>query len=121
MKVHITIAEDAGAAPPPGAAPERQLSEPRETAATGAVDAGPAPAAGAQQAMTNGHFTSPVSESTRPAGPVTDGGEAPGWLTELVRLADSGQVARPGEDPQGTRHSAGNLSMDAGRATPAPG
>ncbi|MCX4834675.1 hypothetical protein OG785_02750 [Streptomyces sp. NBC_00006] len=119
MKVHITIADDAGAAPPPGAGPGRQHSETRETAATGAVDAGSAPAAGAEQAMTNGHRTSPVSESMRPAGPVTDGGEAPGWLAELVRLADAGQVSRPGEDPQETRHSSENASsMDAGRAAP---
>ncbi|GAA1917681.1 hypothetical protein GCM10009837_48580 [Streptomyces durmitorensis] len=109
MKVHVTISEDAGAAP--AAASERQLSVARETAAAGAVDAGPASAAGAEQG---------------PAGSVTDGGESPGWLAELVRLADAGEVARPGEEPQETRGSTARGPsegpvMEAGSAGPAPG
>ncbi|MEV0523094.1 hypothetical protein AB0I66_06680 [Streptomyces sp. NPDC050439] len=84
MQVHITIAEDAGAAPT--AATGQQLAVPRN--ATGTAE----------------------------AGPVTDGGEAPAWLTELVRLADAGQVARPGEEPQEARGSSDGRAMDAGSA-----
>ncbi|MEV6755363.1 hypothetical protein [Streptomyces sp. NPDC051214] len=86
MQVHITIAEDAGAAPAPAAATEQQLSVTRNaTAAAG-------------------------------AGPVMDGGEAPGWLTELVRLADAGEVARPGEESSEARGSFDGRAMDAGSA-----
>ncbi|MFI6087633.1 hypothetical protein [Streptomyces sp. NPDC051218] len=102
MKVHITIAEDAGAAPGAGAA--QQFSVARD--GTRAVDAGPA-AAG--------------SEPTRPEGSPTDGGEAPGHLAELVRRADAGEVARPGDEPREDFQSSGGLSMDAGSAGPAPG
>lgn len=122
MKVHITIAEDAGAAPAAGA--ERQLSVGRDT--TGAVDAGPAPAAGAEQSVTTGYFTAPEAASAPPAGSVMDGGEAPDWLTELVRRADAGEVARPGEESdaesesQETRQSSAGVPMDAGHA-PAAG
>ncbi|MGW7077869.1 hypothetical protein [Streptomyces sp. NPDC054866] len=106
MKVHITIAEDAGAAPSaPAAGAERQLDVTRAADITAAVDAGPA-AAG--------------TESARPEGSATDGGEAPAWLAELVRLADAGEVARPGEEPQEIRESSEGLSMDAGSAGPAP-
>lgn len=86
MQVHITIAEDAGAAPAPAAGTEGQLSVSRN--ATGATE----------------------------AGPVMDGGEAPGWLTELVRLADAGEVARPGAEPQEARGSFDGPAMDAGSA-----
>ncbi|MGW0908984.1 hypothetical protein [Streptomyces sp. NPDC002853] len=84
MQVHITIAEDAGAAP--AAATEQRLSVTRN--ATGAAD----------------------------AGPVVDGGQAPGWLTELVRLADAGEVARPGEETQEAGGSLDGRAMDAGSA-----
>lgn len=104
MKVHITIAEDAGAAPAAGT--ERQLSVGRDT--TGAADAGPAAAAGAEQSVTT------------EAGSVMDGGAAPGWLTELVRRADAGEVARPGEEAEGNLQSSAVVPTDAGRA-PAPG
>lgn len=116
MKVHITIAEDAGAAPAAGT--ERQLSVGRDT--MGAVAAGPAPAAGAEQSVTTGHFTAPEAQSAPPAGSVMDGGEAPGWLTELVRRADAGEVARPGEGSQETPQSSAGAPMDAGGA-PAAG
>ncbi|MGW7070847.1 hypothetical protein ACWGII_34675 [Streptomyces sp. NPDC054855] len=90
MQVHITIAEDAGAAPAPapspGAGTERQPS--MTLNATGAAG----------------------------AGPVMDGGQAPGWLTELVRLADAGEVARPGEESPETRPHSGGRAMDAGSA-----
>ncbi|MEV8022805.1 hypothetical protein AB0O76_42225 [Streptomyces sp. NPDC086554] len=119
MKVHITVTEDTGAAPSAG--PERQLSVARETATTGAVNAGPAPAAGAEQATATGSFVTTETNSVRPSGSVTDGGEAPAWLAELVRLADAGQVARPGEEPQEPRQPSEGLTMDAGSAAPAPG
>lgn len=117
MKVHITIAEDAGAAP--GAGPERQLSVARD--ASGAVDAGPAAAAGTGQAMPAASSAA-GAESARPAGAdsVTDGGEAPAWLTELVRLADAGEVARPGEEPQDAHRPSEGPAMDAGSAGAAP-
>ncbi|MWA09600.1 hypothetical protein [Streptomyces sp. BA2] len=105
MKVHITIAEDAGAAPAPAAGAERQLDVTRAADITAAVDAGPA---------------APGTDSARPEGSVTDGGEAPAWLAELVRLADAGEVARPGEEPQETRRPSDGLSMDAGSAGGAP-
>ncbi|MGW5737296.1 MULTISPECIES: hypothetical protein [Streptomyces] len=98
MDVHITIAEDAGAAP--GASPQ---GRPRGTDGTGAVDAGAAAAAGA------GTGTGAGAPSA--AEGVIDGGAAPQWLSELVRLADAGEIARPGE--------AG--ATDAGSAAPAPG
>lgn len=116
MKVHITVTEDAGAAPAAG--PERQLSVARETAA----NAGPAATAGTEQAMPADFFTTTEqAQSVRPSGSVMDGGEAPAWLAELVRLADAGQVARPGEEPQEARQSSEGLTMDAGSAGPAPG
>ncbi|MFD4475761.1 MULTISPECIES: hypothetical protein [unclassified Streptomyces] len=116
MKLHITIAEDAGAAPgavvagAPGA--DRQLSVPRATDATGAVDAGPA-----AESVTSGYSAAPGTEPARTAGAgtVIDGGEAPGWLTELVRLADAGEVARPGEE------GADRPGGDAGSAAPVSG
>ncbi|MEV0117009.1 hypothetical protein AB0H77_27860 [Streptomyces sp. NPDC050844] len=114
MKVHITVTEDAGAAPAAG--PE--LSVARETAA----NAGPAATAGAEQAMPADFFTTTEqAQSIRPSGSVMDGGEAPAWLAELVRLADAGQVARPGEEPQEARQSSAGPTMDAGSAGPAPG
>ncbi|WP_344527222.1 hypothetical protein, partial [Streptomyces rectiviolaceus] len=95
-----------------------QLSVARGAAAAGAVDAGPAAAAGAEQAMTADYIAAPATES---AGSVTDGGAAPAFLAELVRLADAGEVARPGEEPQQAGRSSEFLSMDAGSAPPAPG
>ncbi|MCX4673413.1 hypothetical protein OG453_43415 [Streptomyces sp. NBC_01381] len=120
MKVHITVTEDAGAAPAAG--PERQLSVAREAAA----NAGPAAAAGTEQAMPIDFFTTTeqaqsIRPSIRPSGSVMDGGEAPAWLAELVRLADAGEVARPGEESQEARQSSAGLTMDAGSAGPAPG
>ncbi|MFC8126833.1 hypothetical protein [Streptomyces sp. NPDC057302] len=106
MKVHITIAEDAGAAPAAGAGP--RLSVARDAA--GSVDAGPAAAAG----------SAPPAASVGAVGSVgslgsgMDAGTAPGWLVELVRLADAGEVARPGEEPRETLRPSEGQAMDAG-------
>ncbi|MEV4871123.1 hypothetical protein [Streptomyces syringium] len=101
MKVHITVADDGG---PPGTA---AVTTPATTPATGpeATDAGAAPGATAG------------GPAAGAAGQGTDGGAAPGWLTDLVRLADAGRVPRP-DAPAGPGQEAD--TQDAG-AAPASG
>ncbi|MFF5125477.1 hypothetical protein ACFY41_00860 [Streptomyces syringium] len=97
MKLHITVADDGG--PPGTAAVTTPATGPG--GADGAADAGAAPGATAG------------GPAAGAAGQGTDGGAAPGWLTDLVRLADTGRVPRP-DAPAGAGRDAG--SQDAGAA-----